>query len=262
MIKSGAFIRDRLRAMNQPPRPGILAAALLLWASTTALAEADDPGWADFTIGLKLGGVFAQHVGTEERDSEYEVSSGWRTGVCGGVYFLWPVTSRFGLQQEVTFTQRGSRQDIEVEILEIPTVLHVTYDMSYIDIPVLIRYTLFRSGDTDFYSLAGTAMSLKVDDRYILEGTLDDGSEQVPLTADDDMSEVDMFDFAMVYGTGLEFEMGSQTLLAEYRFTMGWNTLSMPTYAYVPFGDSLVLVDNEPVPLKNQSHSLMLGIRF
>jgi hypothetical protein len=262
MIKSGVFIRDRSRVMHQPPRPGILAAALLLCASTTALAAADDPGWADFSIGLKLGGVFAQHVGTEERDSEYDVSSSWRTGFCGGAFMLWPITPRFGLQQEVVFTQRGSRQDIEVEILEIPTVLHVTYDLSYIDIPVLIRYTLFRNDDTDLYTLAGTAMSIRVDDRYVLDGTLDDGSEQVPLSADADMSEVDMFDFSMVYGTGLEFGLGGQTLLAEYRFTMGWSTLLMPTYAYVPFEDSLLLVDNDPVPLKNQSHALMLGIRF
>lgn len=236
--------------------------AVLLPAVLSSDASADDTGWAGLSAGLKLGGIFAQHVGTEERDSEYDVSSAWRTGFCGGAFLLWPVTPRFGLQQEVVMSQRGSRQDIEVDILELPTVLHVTYDMSYIDIPVLLRYTLFRGGKTDIYTLAGTAMSLKVDGRYTLEGLLDDGSEQVPLTADADLSEVDMFDFSMVYGTGMEFSLGSQTLLAEYRFTMGWNTLLMPTYAYVPFEDSLILVDNEPVPLKNQSHALMLGIRF
>ncbi|NLP06003.1 PorT family protein [Candidatus Fermentibacteria bacterium] len=237
----------------------LLACAALLSASG---ATADEIGWAGFSAGLKLGGVFAQHVGTEERDSEYEVSSRWRTGFCGGAFVLWPITSRFGLQQEAVFSQRGSRQDIEVDILELPTVLHVTYDMSYIDIPVMLRYTLFWNPDRNLYTLAGTAMSIMLDGRYTLDGLLDDGSEQVPLSADADLSEVDMFDFSMVYGTGMEFSLGSQVLLAEYRFTMGWTTLSMPTYAYVPFEDSLILVDNEPVPLKNQSHALMLGIRF
>ena len=237
--------------------------SLLLPAVLTfgAIAD-DDAGWAGFSAGLKLGGTFAQHVGTEERASEYEVSSGWRTGFCGGAFVLWPITSRFGLQQEVAFSQRGSRQDIEVDILELPTVLHVTYDMSYMDIPVLLRYTLFRGGRTNFYTVAGTAMSLMLDGRYTLEGLLDDGSEQVPLTADADLSEVDMFDFSIVYGAGLDFSLAGLGLLAEYRFTMGWNTLYMPTYAYVPFEDSLILVDNEPVPLKNQSHALMLGIRL
>lgn len=225
-------------------------------------ASADDGGWADLSLGLKLGGAFAQHVGTEERDSEYEVSSGWRTGFSAGAFVLWPVTSRFGLQQEIVYAQRGSRQDIEVDILEIPTVLHVTYDLSYIDIPVLIRYSLLQWQGGDVYTLAGTAMSLRIDDRYTLEGVLDDGEESVPLTADDDMSEVDMFDFAMVYGTGAGFEAAGLDMLVEYRFMMSWNTLSMPTYAYVPFEDSLILVDNEPVPLKNQSHALMLGVRF
>jgi hypothetical protein len=245
------------------PFPALLALGLLLLLPVPGRgAGADDGGWADFTAGLKLGGVFAQHVGTEERGSEYEVSSTWRTGLCGGAFILWPVTSGFGLQQEVLLAQRGSRQDIGVEILEVPTVLHVTYDMDYIDIPVLLRFTLLDGDRTDLYSLAGTAMSLMVGGRYVLEGILDDGTEQVPLSADADLSEVDMFDFSMVYGMGLEFGLLDRTLLAEYRFTMGWNTLSMPTYAYVPFEDSLILVDNEPVPLKNQSHALMLGIRF
>jgi hypothetical protein len=235
---------------------------LIMSTACSALAAADDDGWPDASVGLKLGGIFAQHVGTEERGSEYEVSSAWRTGFCGGAFILWPITSRLGLQQEVAFAQRGSRQDISVDILEIPTVLHVTYDMSYIDIPVMLRYTVFDGREIDFYTLAGTAMSLMVDGRYTLEGLLDDGNEQVQLSADADLSEVDMFDFAMVYGTGMEIGLGGQRLLAEYRFTMGWNTLSMPTYAYVPFEDSLLLVDNEPVPLKNQSHALMLGIRF
>ncbi len=71
-----------------------------------------------------------------------------------------------------------------------------------------------------------------------------------------------MFDFAMVYGTGVEFSLAGAPLLAEYRFMMGWNTLYMPTYAYVPFGDEQILIENDPVPLKNQSHSVVFGLRF
>ena len=228
--------------------------------AATVLPE--EQGWADLAFGVKLGAGFAQHVGTNPRNSEYDVKSEWRTGLTAGAYVYWPVTSRFGLQQEILYAQRGSQQKIGVEIFEVPTTLDVTYVTDYIDIPVLVRYAMFRWGQNDLYSLLGTAMSLKIHDRYTLDGVLDDGTEAIPLTADDDMSEVDMFDFSFVYGTGVEFMIASWCVLAEYRFTMGWNTLSMPTYAYVPFGDDLILVENEPVPLKNQSHALVLGIRF
>ncbi len=218
--------------------------------------------WSDISFGVKLGGTVTQHVGTEERNSEYTVSSSFRTGLAGGVFVNWPVTPRFSMQQELFYGQRGSSQDIGVEILEIPTTLAVTYEMDYLDIPVLTRFALWQGENSQLYTLAGTAMSLKINDRYTLRGTLDDGTESVPLSADDDMSEVDMFDFAMVYGTGVEFSLAGAPLLAEYRFMMGWNTLYMPTYAYVPFGDEEILIENDPVPLKNQSHSVVFGLRF
>ena len=105
-------------------------------------------------------------------------------------------------------------------------------------------------------------MCLKVGDRYRLEGEVTDGEETIPLWADSDMSEVDMFDFALVYGFGLDFSFLGWGALVEYRFTMSWNTLAMPTYAYVPFEDEEILVDNDPVPLKNQNHVIMFGITF
>ena len=76
------------------------------------------------------------------------------------------------------------------------------------------------------------------------------------------MSEVDLFDFAFTYGVGLEFPLGNNLLLVEYRFDLSIEALPLPTYAYIPFGDEQILVDNEPVPLRNQCHMLMLGIRF
>jgi len=61
----------------------------------------------------------SQHSGIQERDSEYSVSSSWRTGFAAGAFVYLPITSRFGIQQEVFYTQKGSSQDISVDILEI-----------------------------------------------------------------------------------------------------------------------------------------------
>jgi hypothetical protein len=88
------------------------------------------------------------------------------------------------------------------------------------------------------------------------------GEQVVPLTADSDMSEVEMFDYSFVYGAGVDFSVRGMQLLLEYRFAIGWNSLAMPTYAYVPFGDEEILIENEPVPLKNQNHLLLIGITF
>ncbi len=224
---------------------------------------ASDTGTPEgISFGFKGALGFSQHAGTEERGIEYDVSSGWRTGLAVSVFLYVPITPRFGIQQEISYVQKGSRQDIGVDILDVPAVLHVTYDMDYVEIPVLMRFTWHESRHWMFYSLAGTAVSFKVHDRYVLEGELDDGEQVVPVRADSDMAEVDLFDYSFVYGFGLESPAFGRTLVLEYRFTLGWNTLSMPTYAYVPFGDDEILIENEPVPLKNQSHLIMLGIAF
>lgn len=244
----------------------MFAVALGLWHSVLAAESGGtgraDYGMADLSFGFKAGPSLSQHAGTEERNAEYKVTSHWRTGYAAGAFLRFAATPRLGLQQEVMYVVKGSRQDIGVDILEIPTVLEVTYDMDYIEIATLLRFAWLRWSRRELYSLAGTALGLKVRDRYVLKGEVTDGEQVVPLWADDDMSEVDIFDYSLVYGTGLQFELGGRRVFVEYRFTMGWNTLAMPTYAYVPLGEDSLLVDNVPVPLKNQNHAILMGISF
>lgn len=264
-------MRNTLLSCSRPepgkPASLLLCLTLLLAlspaAATAGESEGRCPEAGRFSFGLRTGVAFAQHTGVEERDSEYEVHSEWRTGLTGGVFIYWPITPRFGIQQEAVYTQKGSSQKIDVDILEVPTTLDVTYEMDYIELPILMRFTSIQWKNASLYSLMGTALSLKISDRYVLEGDVDDGEQIVPLSADSDMSEVEMFDYSFVYGMGVERSVGGRLVALEYRFTIGWNTLYLPTYAYVPFGeDEEVLIENDPVPLKNQTHSVTLGIRF
>jgi hypothetical protein len=222
----------------------------------------EDFGFPSISWGFKAGLSLSQNSGVMERDAEYSVSSQYRRGFAGGLFIYMPITSRFGLQQEFLYVQKGSRQDITVEIVDIPTVLDVKYQMDYFEIPVLLRYTWIRISGRAFYSFGGTALSLKADDRYRLSGVVDDGVEQVPLYADSDMSEVEMFDYSFIFGLGYEHNVRSSRLLIEYRFTIGWNGLEMPTYAYVEFEGKDLLIDNDPVTLKNQAHLFLLGLSF
>jgi hypothetical protein len=212
--------------------------------------------------GVKAGLSLSQHYGTRERDAEYEVSSRWRTSFAAGATLLLPITERFGLQHEVVYVRKGSRQRIGVEVLDVPAVLEVTYDLEYVEIPVLLRYAWRLPGRPGVYGLSGFALSLKTAGHYALSGSVDDGEQVVPLRADAGVPEVDGFDYSFVYGMGAEWPVGGRTVELEYRFTIGWNPLPMPTYACVPFGDEEILIDNPPVPLRNQSHWVTLGVRF
>jgi len=251
--------------MRTPPHcPALLLtlAVLLPGAAAASTPPAPDAGPPPISFGLKGGLALAQHQGTTPRDMEYTVASAARRDLAAGVFLVLPVTGRLSLQQEVLYVRKGSRQTIGVAIFDVPAQLQVSYDMDYLEIPVLTRYRWTRGGAVDFYTLAGFGFGLKIDDRYRLSGLVDDGTETIPLSADSDMSEVDMFDFHFAYGLGLEASAGGRRLLLEYRFDLSLDQLPLPTYADVPFGDDTVRVDNEPVPLRNQCHLLMLGIRF
>ena len=86
------------------------------------------------------------------------------------MFLILPVTERFGIQQEVLYVQKGSRQEIGAEIFDVPVTMDVTYDMDYLEIPVLLRYHWLIGRGVDLYSLAGFAFGLKVNDRYQLSG--------------------------------------------------------------------------------------------
>jgi hypothetical protein len=241
------------------------ALALAAWAAAgaAAAAPADDPGgFPPVSVGLKGGFALAQHQGVQPRDPQYTVASTMHRGVAAGIFLTLPITPRFHLQQEVLYVQKGSRQDIGVAIFDIPTVLDVSYEMDYLEIPLLLRYHWLIERGVDLYTLGGFGFGLKIRDRYRLSGTVTDGEETIPLTADSDMSEVDIFDFFFTYGVGIEVPAGGRRLLLEYRFDLSLDRLPLPTYADVPLGDETVRVDNDPVPLRNQCHMLLAGVRF
>jgi hypothetical protein len=233
-------------------------------AVTAPAAANPDTGLARVTGGIKAGLGLAQHQGIDDPRLPYTVDSDWRLGPTVAAFLHFPVTDRFAVQQEIVYARKGSRQTIGVDILEIPTALDVVYDLDYLEIPLLLRLVWLRSARLDWYSLGGFSFALKINDNYRLSGQLvgEPDEEPVPLYADAPMDEVDIFDFAFVYGLGLEAPLGSRRLLLEYRFSLSLERLAMPTYAYVPTWDGELLIDNDPVPLRNQWHAIMLGIRF
>ncbi len=274
-------------AVGNPTVRGVVASSAVAVAMATAIlisciaaigVEAAHPvdatppistGLARIEGGVKLGIGMTQHQGVEDPRLPYSVDSGWRRGLAASAFVRFPVTSRFSLQQEVGYFHKGSRQIIALEILEIPTALEVDYDFSYLEVPFLLRYVWLHSGPpgrrADIYSMSGFSFGLKLDSRYRLNGVLidEESGELLQLSADAPMDEVDIFDFAFVYGTGIELRMPGGHFLLEYRFALSLERLDLPTYAYVPAWDgSEILIENDPVPLRNQAHAIMVGFCF
>lgn len=215
------------------------------------------------SYGAKMGPGLSMHYGTKSDGMDYEVSSSYRLGMVVGGFLDLNISDNFALGYEVLYAQKGSDQEITIykmviqnveEELAKPAVMNVSYYMDYIEIPVLLKVKVLNKPSFGMNAITGTAMALKVKGKHNLDGRVyfPDGDSFTELSIKDssNLSDVNMFDFSFVYGGSVEYKR-KNTYFLEYRFTLGWDYLSLPTYTLMP-----------PVELRNQSYSLLLGMKF
>lgn len=209
--------------------------------------------------GAKLGFNLAQHYGTKVDESEYRVKAGMRPGVSAGVFMNYAILYDLRLGYELLYTQKGSREKITIlsmegEELVRPAVMDVKYDLDYLELPIMLRLRTYATSKLDIEAVTGTAMSLKVHGHHELDGTvyLPDGDDfsAIPISEESSLSGVNQFDYSFVYGAAVYYR-GKPDISAEFRFTLGWDYQSLPTFSL-----------SDPVELRNQTYSLMLGVRF
>ncbi len=198
-------------------------------------------------FGVRAGYSMATQYGILVPDIPYSVDVHYRHGLAGGLLIYYPITDSFGMQQEFLYVQKGSREDIALKDRPINT--HTEYDLNYFEIPIVMRYAFVKVKNCTIYGSSGFALSILLNGEYRLSGTID--FEGVPLRFSDTnkIRGLDIFDYGFLYGAGVECKLFGKLCFFEYRFTIGWNTLMMPTAE-----------GEEPAPLRNQDYLFTLGL--
>jgi hypothetical protein len=142
---------------------------------------------------------------------------------------------------------KGSRHDIGIPAEAVQTF--TLYDINYFEIPVVFRYMFLHLGDYKVYGTCGWAMSILLNGRVELDGTVEEDGARIAFTYADRIRGLDDFDYSFVYGLGVEAPFAGKDWFFEYRFTIGWNTLEMPTFP-----------DEPTAPLRNQNYVFALGM--
>lgn len=213
--------------------------------------------------GPKLGFNLAQHYGTKDQEQDYEVKTSLRPGINAGVFLDMIILPNLSLGYELLYSMKGSNETITINSMEIdgvtedlprPATMKVQYYLDYIELPVLLKVKLADRPAFALTAISGTAMGLKVKGHHKLDGTVyfpdEDGFSIINIKEESKLAGVNMFDFSFVYGGTLELKT-KLPLSLDYRFTLGWDYLSLPTYQFF-----------EPVLLRNQTYSLGLSTRF
>lgn len=201
-------------------------------------------------FGLKAGFSTALQYGISPADDTYTVETGNRNGFAGGVFLYIPITESVGLQQELLYAQKGSKQDVTINgPVSVNTVSD--YNLNYFEMPMIIKYRFFKIREFGVYGSTGIALSLLIDGDYSITSTINAGGPPIIVPESGDMKGLDTFDYSFVYGLGTDFKLLKQDFFLDVRMTVGWNTLQMPNSSGA-----------DPVPLRNQDYVIALGMYF
>ena len=213
--------------------------------------------------GAKLGFNLSQHYGTKDQQQGYSVKTGLRPGVTGGAYLDLEILPNFSLGYELLYSMKGSAETIGISSMEIdevmeelpkPAEMKVKYYLDYMEVPILLKVKVLDKPGYGITALTGTAMALKIKGYHTLKGTVYflNGNDYslINISEESKLAGVNMFDYSFIYGGMLQLKT-KIPLNIEYRFTLGWDYLSLPTYEFF-----------EPVQLRNQTYSLILSSQF
>lgn len=201
-------------------------------------------------LGLKAGYSLATQYGIAPADNTFVVDTHGRNGFAGGVFVYYPITESVGIQQELLYAMKGSRQSVTITTpFNVNTVSE--YALNYFELPITIKYRFVNIKDVKIYGSTGIALSLLMNGKYNITSTINMGGPPTILKESGDMKGLDTFDYSFVYGAGADFKLLNKDFFIEYRMTIGWNILAMPNASGA-----------DPVPLRNQDYIFAVGMYF
>jgi hypothetical protein len=188
---------------------------------------------ANMAFGLK-GGVSLSHVNADLLDTSN------RTGFVGGVYGAFDLSPNLGVQPELLFVRKGAKLFSTNVTIGGFTFGRVgsTLDVDYLEVPVLLRFSLPTPESVKARLLAGPVASFKLNEQLSTTGL-------IGVNLDTDL--VKTSDFGIAVGGAVAIRNGSLDVVGEGRYTFGLQNVSD-----LPFGGDV----------KNGAFYAMLGLEF
>ena len=207
-------------------------------------------------FGIKSGANFANVYNVED-SLDYKT----KTGFIVGGFYRFDLNNHLAIQPEAYFSMKGSRAVGEDTYSYYDSTVTTAYDytlkLNYLEIPVLLKYKIPSGGKVKPNLFIGPSVAFKLSARltgsYKYQETYASsdysGYYSYATSIDEEVDAVERTDFGLVFGAGLDIEMGSSSLVIEARYNLGLTGLSK-------FADA-----SDP-GAKNAAFTLMMGIAF
>jgi hypothetical protein len=165
---------------------------------------------AGISLGLKGGLAIANLSGAfiEELEEEIEADLGSKMVFAGGVFVDIGFSEMIGLQPEILYISKGAKAE-EAEG-------SVTMNLTYLEIPLLLKLKIPASPLLTFQILAGPTIGMNLGAKGVIEATGEETQEE------DFKDDIKLMDMGVSFGAGVGIGLGSSGILTlDGRYTMG-----------------------------------------
>jgi hypothetical protein len=207
-------------------------------ATLLTIALISFPSWAMAQAGpVSLGVVAGANVADQAGQDVFAPHD--RIGFIGGASGTFRFASRWAIQVDGLFVQKGGRENNDVDP-EDP--FDDELSLEYIEFPILLKFS-FTEGGTRPEVFVGPSFAYELSCNY---DTFPDGSSE-PVDCSEAGLETRSLDVGVAFGADVEISLGSGHLVIDARGIVGLNS----------FDDSEANLD-----FRNRILALMVGYRF
>ena len=202
------------------PNRCLRATTLALVLALIALAQPTQILAQQFKLEFKLGLSSTTFRGESLAEFNY------KTGFAGGVGLGYDFGNGFAVQPEILYLVKGAESEclftgdacIDLDNAQGADglAIHAKFDLTYLDIPVLLVYRFDTNGRLHPKLFAGPSVAMKLDATVTfrpLEGGVEQESED---------TSVENFDVGLVFGGGFEYDVGDNRVSLGARSVLGF----------------------------------------
>ena len=188
--------------------------------------------------GLKAGLNIANFGGSDAENNSSIM------GFAVGGFVVWSFSDNFGIRPEILYSKKGSELKVEDETTLFPFT--GTFNLHYLEIPILFQYTIPTPGSFKPNIFIGPSLSIVLDSKVDLD-VLGIGIEV-------DYEDIKTTDFGLVFGVGAVW---NDKFTIDARYSLGLTSIDDTAK-----DDEEAWIESPPYDLKNNVISVMVGYSF
>ncbi|MCA1801194.1 MAG: PorT family protein [Rhodothermaceae bacterium] len=164
-----------------------------------------------FRIGIHMADI-------QVEDDEFSDSYGNRFGPAVGAFVSIPLNESISVRPELWYLRKGAEASFDLFFFGEDLSFESTFQFDYVEVPILISYTPRTGGKALPNLFAGPSVGSLTSAKYKIEAAGESESASIK-------SNLKSTDISLIFGGGLDFGLGSRSLVVDIRYMLGLSNI-------------------------------------